>query len=80
MGVGAAGPEEPGEPPGVGDDDGRGEILVKGPHVFQGYHGLEKETDESFEDGWFKTGDLGTIAATTERPSLPRGRGEEGSL
>ncbi|HKP91498.1 MAG TPA: long-chain fatty acid--CoA ligase [Thermoleophilaceae bacterium] len=43
------------------DDDGRGEILVKGPHVFQGYHGLEKETDEAFEDGWFKTGDLGTI-------------------
>src|SRR4051794_15296166 len=43
------------------DDDGRGEILVKGPHVFQGYHGLEEETDDSFEDGWFKTGDLGTI-------------------
>src|SRR3954451_14676910 len=26
------------------DDEGRGEILVKGRHVFQGYHGLEDET------------------------------------
>jgi long-chain acyl-CoA synthetase len=43
------------------DDDGRGEILVRGPHVFQGYHGLEEETDETFEDGWFKTGDLGSL-------------------
>jgi long-chain acyl-CoA synthetase len=48
-----------------GDDDGReegvGEILVKGPHVFQGYYGLEDKTDEVFEDGWFKTGDLGKV-------------------
>ena len=43
------------------DDDGRGEILVKGPHVFQGYHGLEQKTKESFDDSWFKTGDLGTM-------------------
>src|SRR3954447_9295770 len=43
------------------DDEGRGEILVKGPHVFQGYHGLEDETRESFDGEWFKTGDLGTL-------------------
>jgi long-chain acyl-CoA synthetase len=43
------------------DDEGRGEILVKGPHVFQGYHGLEDETRESFDGDWFKTGDLGQI-------------------
>jgi long-chain acyl-CoA synthetase len=43
------------------DDEGRGEILVKGPHVFQGYHRLEEETSESFDGDWFKTGDLGTL-------------------
>src|SRR4051794_11328635 len=43
------------------DDEGRGEILVKGPNVFQGYHGLDDETNESFEGEWFKTGDLGTM-------------------
>ena len=43
------------------DEEGRGEILVKGPHIFQGYHGLDDETSESFDGEWFKTGDLGTI-------------------
>jgi long-chain acyl-CoA synthetase len=43
------------------DDDGNGEILVKGPHVFKGYHGLKEETDEAFDGDWFKTGDLGQL-------------------
>jgi long-chain acyl-CoA synthetase len=43
------------------DDEGRGEILVKGPHVFQGYHNLEEETNDSFDGEWFKTGDLGSL-------------------
>ena len=37
-----------------------GEILVKGPQVFQGYWNMPAETKETFtEDGWFKTGDIG---------------------
>lgn len=37
-----------------------GEVLVKGPIVFKGYHNLKSETEKVFtDDGWFKTGDLG---------------------
>jgi long-chain acyl-CoA synthetase len=43
------------------DDEGRGEILVKGPHVFQGYYKLDDETNDSFDGEWFKTGDLGKL-------------------
>jgi long-chain acyl-CoA synthetase len=38
-----------------------GEILVKGPTVFQGYWQMPEETRASFVDGWFKTGDIGEI-------------------
>lgn len=41
------------------DQAGIGEILVKGPMVFQGYDGLEEENKRSFTEGWFHTGDLG---------------------
>lgn len=38
-----------------------GEILVKGPSVFSGYWNMEEETRDAFEDGWFKTGDVGQL-------------------
>ena len=44
------------------DENGVGEICVKGENVFTGYYKMEKETVEAFDgEGWFHTGDLGFI-------------------
>ena len=37
----------------------QGEIWIRGVSVTEGYLDLEKENEESFEEGWFKTGDIG---------------------
>ena len=44
------------------DENGIGEICVKGENVFTGYYKMEKETVEAFDaEGWFHTGDLGFV-------------------
>lgn len=42
---------------------GDGEILVKGIGVFKGYHGNAAANAEAFVDGFFRTGDYGTLDA-----------------
>ena len=44
------------------DENGVGEICVKGENVFTGYYKMERETEDAFDgEGWFHTGDLGFV-------------------
>ena len=56
--VGTVGIPVPGTTIRVADD---GEILVKGIGVFKGYHANEAANAEAFVDGFFRTGDLGSL-------------------
>ena len=57
--IGTVGQPAPGSSIRISDE---GELQIKGPNVFRGYHNLPEKTAEAFTaDGWLRTGDLAEI-------------------
>jgi malonyl-CoA/methylmalonyl-CoA synthetase len=81
--AGAVGPPLPGVSARIVDDDGVvlgenevGEVQIRSPHLFSGYWGRPDATAAAFDDGWFRTGDLG-VRSTDGYYTL---RGRRGDL
>jgi long-chain acyl-CoA synthetase len=55
---GSVGKPLPGMEVKIADD---GEVLLRGPNIFQGYFKNEKATNETLDGGWLHTGDLGRV-------------------
>jgi long-chain acyl-CoA synthetase len=55
---GSVGKPLPGVEVRIGED---GEVLLRGPNIFQGYYKNEAASQEALADGWLHTGDLGHL-------------------
>ncbi|MFE7593658.1 AMP-dependent synthetase/ligase [Kitasatospora sp. NPDC057512] len=56
--IGTVGQPVPGCSVRIAED---GEVLLKGPHISTGYWNNPQATADAFKDGWFATGDLGSL-------------------
>jgi len=43
------------------NEEGAGEIVARGPNIMKGYYKRDDLTDDVIKDGWFHTGDIGSI-------------------